>query len=172
MGSQQKNLVYALWQEVPKLVYVFWTCKPVVLHPQKRWTKHMGWHCTSVPVICESVHLESESRHLKSESRHLKSESRHLKSESRHLKSESRHLESESRHVESESRHLKSGFCWIGIHSFFLESKSESTCFESEFESSWSKKISRSVIATRNLESWFESKSTLFSWVRIWILGV
>ncbi len=30
MSSQQKNLVYALWQEVPKLVYAFWTCKPVV----------------------------------------------------------------------------------------------------------------------------------------------
>ena len=28
-NSQQKNLVYALWQEVPKLVYAFWTCKPV-----------------------------------------------------------------------------------------------------------------------------------------------
>ena len=29
MSIQQKNLVYALWQEVPKLVYAFWTCKPV-----------------------------------------------------------------------------------------------------------------------------------------------
>ncbi len=27
---EQKNLVYALWQEVPKLVYTFWTCKPVI----------------------------------------------------------------------------------------------------------------------------------------------
>ncbi len=30
MSSQQKNLVYALGQEVHKLVYVFWTRKPVV----------------------------------------------------------------------------------------------------------------------------------------------
>ena len=29
MSSQQKTLVYALRQEVPKLVYAFWTCKPV-----------------------------------------------------------------------------------------------------------------------------------------------
>ncbi len=29
--SQQKNMVYALWQEVPKLVYAFWTCNPVLL---------------------------------------------------------------------------------------------------------------------------------------------
>ena len=29
MSSRQKNLVYALWQEVPKLVYAFWTCNPV-----------------------------------------------------------------------------------------------------------------------------------------------
>ena len=25
MSGQQKNLVYALWQEVAKLVYAFWT---------------------------------------------------------------------------------------------------------------------------------------------------
>ncbi len=31
MSSQQKKLVYALWQEVPKLVYTFWTCKPVYI---------------------------------------------------------------------------------------------------------------------------------------------
>ncbi len=30
MSSQQQNVVYALWQEVPKLVYTFWTCKPVL----------------------------------------------------------------------------------------------------------------------------------------------
>ncbi len=30
MTSQQMNLVYALWQEVAKLVYAFWTCKPVI----------------------------------------------------------------------------------------------------------------------------------------------
>ena len=29
MSSQQKDLVYALGQDVPKLVYAFWTCKPV-----------------------------------------------------------------------------------------------------------------------------------------------
>ncbi len=29
MSSQQMNLVYTLWQEVPKLAYAFWTCKPV-----------------------------------------------------------------------------------------------------------------------------------------------
>ncbi len=29
MSSQQNDLVYPLWQEVPKLVYAFWTCKPV-----------------------------------------------------------------------------------------------------------------------------------------------
>ncbi len=29
MSGQQKNLVYALWQGVPKLVYPIWTCKPV-----------------------------------------------------------------------------------------------------------------------------------------------
>ncbi len=32
MSSQQKNLVYPLWQEVPKLVYIFWTCKPVCIY--------------------------------------------------------------------------------------------------------------------------------------------
>ncbi len=38
MSSQQKNLVYALWQEVSKLEYTFWTylsadtCKPVFYH--------------------------------------------------------------------------------------------------------------------------------------------
>ena len=30
MSSQQKDLVYALGQDVPKLVYAFWTCKPVI----------------------------------------------------------------------------------------------------------------------------------------------
>ncbi len=30
ISSQQNNLVYALWQEVPKLVYTFWTYKPVI----------------------------------------------------------------------------------------------------------------------------------------------
>ena len=29
MSSQHKNLVYTFGQEVPKLVYTFWTCKPV-----------------------------------------------------------------------------------------------------------------------------------------------
>ncbi len=29
MSSEQNNLVYALWQEVPKLVNAIWTCKPV-----------------------------------------------------------------------------------------------------------------------------------------------
>ncbi len=29
MSSQQKDLVYALGQDVPKLVYAFWICKPV-----------------------------------------------------------------------------------------------------------------------------------------------
>ena len=29
MRSQHKNLIYALWQEVPKLLYAFWTCHPV-----------------------------------------------------------------------------------------------------------------------------------------------
>ncbi len=29
VSSQQKNLVYTLRQEVPKLMYAFWTCKPV-----------------------------------------------------------------------------------------------------------------------------------------------
>ncbi len=33
MSSQQKNLVYALWREVPKLVHTFWTRKPVILMP-------------------------------------------------------------------------------------------------------------------------------------------
>ena len=31
MSSKQKNLVYQLWQKVPKLLYAFWTCKPVVM---------------------------------------------------------------------------------------------------------------------------------------------
>ncbi len=30
MSRQQKNLVHALWQEVPKLVYAFWICNPVI----------------------------------------------------------------------------------------------------------------------------------------------
>ncbi len=30
MSSQQKDLVYALGQDVHKLVYAFWTCKPVI----------------------------------------------------------------------------------------------------------------------------------------------
>ncbi len=90
----------------------------------------------------------------------------------------------ESRHLESgsESRHLESESSWIRIHPYFLES--ESNCFESGFESSWpckapggskashtfvglveKMKNSRGVIATRNLESGFESESesTLFS---------
>ncbi len=29
MSSQQWDLVYALWQEIPKLVYAFWTLQPV-----------------------------------------------------------------------------------------------------------------------------------------------
>ena len=30
INSQQKNLVYAFWQEVPKLMYAFLMCQPVV----------------------------------------------------------------------------------------------------------------------------------------------
>ncbi len=50
MSSQQKNLVYALWQEVPKLVYAFWTCKPVVLHIVRKqilWFMFPGIHTSS-----------------------------------------------------------------------------------------------------------------------------
>ncbi len=42
MSSQQKNLVYALWEEVPKLVYAFWTCKPVGTY----YEMHMATICT------------------------------------------------------------------------------------------------------------------------------
>ena len=31
MSSQQWDLVYALWQEIPKLVYAFWTLQPVFI---------------------------------------------------------------------------------------------------------------------------------------------
>ncbi len=43
MSSQQKNLVYALWQEVPKLVYTFWTCKPVI-QPQASFSIRSNLH--------------------------------------------------------------------------------------------------------------------------------
>ncbi len=31
MSGQQWNLVYSLEREVPKLMYAFWTCKPVLM---------------------------------------------------------------------------------------------------------------------------------------------
>ncbi len=49
MSSQQKNLVYALWQEVPKLVYAFWICKPV--------NKVLKWKIYNNLVVCrKKVH--------------------------------------------------------------------------------------------------------------------
>ncbi len=41
VSSQQKNLVYALWQKVPKLVYTFWTCKPV----NKKFSRFLQFEC-------------------------------------------------------------------------------------------------------------------------------
>ncbi len=35
MSSQQWHLVYALWQEIPKLVYAFFTLQPVISNSQK-----------------------------------------------------------------------------------------------------------------------------------------
>ncbi len=59
MSSQQKKLVYALWQGVPKLVYAFWTCKPVrwtgpILYPKLvTWEGIICWiiHCTCKRLI-------------------------------------------------------------------------------------------------------------------------
>ncbi len=49
MSSQQKDLVYALGQDVPKLVYAFWTCKPVFLT-----ARILSLHKDLLPLINES----------------------------------------------------------------------------------------------------------------------
>ncbi len=43
MRGQQWDLVYALWQEIPKLVYAFWTLQPVVYH--------LKWHFTLFIIV-------------------------------------------------------------------------------------------------------------------------
>ncbi len=45
MSRQQWDLVYALGQEVPKLVYAFWMCKPVCLMAQNFPLGFLIWQC-------------------------------------------------------------------------------------------------------------------------------
>ncbi len=61
MNSQQRNLVYVLWQEVPKLVYAFWTCKPVV------WSVHVyyvimyfNFFCARKKESCTAINTYTE----------------------------------------------------------------------------------------------------------------
>ncbi len=55
MSSQQRYLVYALWQEEPKLVYTFWTCKPVI---SSSIISGQNWLLTVVCLIKSADRLE------------------------------------------------------------------------------------------------------------------
>ncbi len=55
MSSQQKNLVYALWQEVPKLVYPFGHVSQCDIKVGLKWiglsTTSSWWYSNNFPML-------------------------------------------------------------------------------------------------------------------------